>query len=125
MRRLVAALFMVLAISGCGFSEYREKEKALSKSAIESVQKSESVVKGTNTLNILALTLKLIESSGKYVKVDGWSCDKNIKDDCYDVWFSVAINEIDQKYHWIIKGNELIPANDLAQTVTIRQMITL
>ncbi|MRR33190.1 hypothetical protein EG829_00625 [bacterium] len=117
--KLFVLVFFLTTI-GCGFRGYQEKEDARSKAAITAVQQSESTFPGVDTTNAIAGLLATMESRGKYVKINGWSCDKNMNDSNYDVWFTVTINDVQDKYHWVVKGKEVMPANELAQAVTKR-----
>ena len=105
------------------FSTYHDKEASTTKQVVKAVSNSESTIPGTKMLDALTLALT---ASGKYVKVGGWSCDKNIKDGGYDVWLSLTVNDNPVKLHWVVDANNnLHPANDLAQKVTAAQRLNL
>lgn len=105
------------------FAAYSKKEGEREKAIVQAVMVSQSVVPGMKTLDALSLVLS---ASGKYVKVGGWACNKDLKDDSYNIWLDLAVNDQPEKLHWVVDvDNNLIPANDLAQKITIRQKIPL
>lgn len=121
--RVVIAIVLIGTLAGCGFSDYRAREDAKSKAIVKAVTNSESTVSGTKTLDALSFVLA---ASGKYVTVGGWSCNKNTKDGSYDVWLDLTVNDVVEKLHWVVDAeNNLFPANDLAQKITIRQRLVL
>jgi len=107
-------------IGGCGFSEYTEKERGREKAVITLVQNSESTYPGVTTTKAIAGLLGVLEHRGRYIKIVGWSSVKNLKDSSYDVWLTVEVNDEPSKFHWVVKDNQVMPVNDLAQSVTRR-----
>lgn len=123
MMRFAIVLLMAGMLSGCGFSEYKAKEDTKTKLIVKAISDSKSTVAGMTTTEALSIVLV---ASGKYVKIGGWACDKNIKDGSYDVWLDLTINDNPGKLHWVVDaGNNLSPANDLAQKVTVQQKLKL
>jgi hypothetical protein len=105
------------------FSQYQAKEDARSKAIINAVMVSKSSIPGIKMVDAFSI---LLAASGKYVKIIGWDCKKNVKDDNYDVWLNLTVNDNAEKLHWVVdKENFLHPANDLAQKVSVRQQLTL
>lgn len=105
------------------FSDYSAKEGAKTKAIIHAVMASNSTMPGTRMVDAVSIALT---ASGKYVKVGGWSCNKNIKDGSYDVWLDLVVNDRPERLHWVVdKDDNLFPANDLAQAVSVRQKLKL
>jgi len=72
-----------------------------------------------------ALSIVLV-ASGKYVKVIGWDSKKNVKDGSYDVWLNLTVNDNTEKLHWVVdENNNLHPADDLSQKVSVKQKLKL
>jgi len=125
MMRFLLCVIMLLMVSvhGCGFSEYAAKEDAKKKAIVSAIMSSKSTINGVKMVDAFSLCLA---ATGKYVKIEGWSCDKNIKDDSYDVWFSFTANDNPEKLHWVVdKDNFLHPANDLTQKISVRQKLNI
>ena len=119
----IAVVLALFLLSGCGFSEYQAKEDAKQKAILKAIMESESKLPGTKMPEALNFVLVV---SGKYVKVDGWNCNKNVKDGSYDVWLNLTVNDRSEKLHWVVDSeNVLHPANDLAQSVSVKQKLHL
>lgn len=121
--RVIAVIIFLGVFTGCGFSEYKAREDVKTKAIVKAVTNSESVITGTKTVDALSFALA---ASDKYIKVGGWTCNKNVNDGSYDVWLDLTVNDVAQKLHWVVDSeNNLFPANDLAQKITIRQKLVL
>ena len=120
---LCMLIVMVIVVAGCGFSEYKAKEEAHSKALFHAIMESESTIPGTKMVDALSIVLV---ASGKYVKVIGWDSKKNVKDGSYDVWLNLTVNDNTEKLHWVVdENNNLHPADDLSQKVSVKQKLKL
>jgi hypothetical protein len=110
-------------ICGCGFSEYSAKEDAKKESIVKAIIESKSTVNNVKSIDALSIVLAV---SGKFTKDYKWQCDKNVNDGSYDVWLSFVANDNPVKIHWVVdKDNNLFPANDLAQKITVKQKLNI
>lgn len=97
---------------------YEARETA----AIDCVQKAPSSLDGATTLDAMKLAVATVEGSGKYVKPKGWLAVQAGKKR-WEVTFHIDVNEVENVYKWIIEDGAIIPANDLAQSVSRRSPV--
>lgn len=98
--------------------------KVSANDAVKVVQESKSVFDGADTAQAIANLLALHSKGGRHVEVTGWSQGYR-PGGTHDVWFKVKVNDKTNEYHWVVDPDGAInPVNDLAQSVTLKQMVS-
>ena len=113
---LVIAAF-ILGLTGC--EQASQDRKAFEDNAIKSVMESESLMPGTSCKDLIAATIRITQSNGTYIKIQGWQAYKEPGHTL--VRFVVDQNEKPLEWRWYIENGEVIPVNDLSQGVMRRQ----
>lgn len=121
MKKLFLFIWLSAALLACS---PQNVGKVKSDDAVKVIQDSKSVFDGTSTSKAIAGLLSILDRRGRYVEIIGWS--QNYRSGgTHDVWFKVKVNDALSEYHWVIDPDGTInPANQLAQSVTVKQMVS-